>query len=96
MPQAKVTFRANNPKAIEKIAKSGELLLALEPTADAIFRAAQQDPNEAFVRSLRKKMFVSSGRKGRVSWQIGAHPVIGARVEAKRGVFQRILARMGF
>lgn len=93
---AKVRFVTKNNDTMSKIAKSGRLLLQLEPIADQILSQAQQDPNEAFVKSLRKKMFVSSGRKGRVSWQIGAHPVIGARVEAKRGTFHRIMARLGF
>lgn len=96
MARAQVVFKNENRQTIAKIAKSGKLLLQLEPIADEIMSEAQQDPNKEFVASLRKRMFVSSGPRGRASWQVGAHPIIGARVEAKRGVFHRIMARLGF
>jgi hypothetical protein len=55
----------------------------------------RRDPNEFYVNTLRKKTFVSSGPRGRISWQIGAEPVIGARVEAKRGTAARALGEAG-
>lgn len=92
---AKVRFVVTNPRAISDIARSGEMAVALEPIADRILNEAQQDPNPEFVASLRKRLFRTSGPQGRISWQIGAHPVLGARVEAKRGTFHRIMARLG-
>lgn len=88
---AKVTVKAV-PGAISKIARSGEMAVALEPFADNVLEAARRDPNEAFVATLRKRLFRSSGRAGRISWQVGAAPQIGIRVEAKRGVFARAIA----
>lgn len=92
---ARVRFEVKDRRAIDKLAKSGELAAALEPFADAVLEAARRDPNEAYVASLRKRIFVTGGRAGRVSWQVGAHPVIGSRVEAKRGTLQRALGAAG-
>lgn len=87
---AKVTIKGALP--LSKIAKSDELAAQLEPFADRVMNRVMADPNEAFTETVRKKKFISRGRKGRVSWQIGAQPRIGLRVEAKRGVFARALA----
>lgn len=89
---ARVTIKGNLP--IGKIAKSGELLAQLEPFADRIGDAVRRDSNDVFVASIRKKPFRSGGRLGRVSWQVGAAPIVGRRVEAKRGVFARAIAFM--
>lgn len=91
---ARVKFSGNFE--LSKIARSDELAEQLEPVADAILSAARSDPNEVYVASLRKRKFTSRGRRGRVSWQVGAAPVIGRRVEAKRGTLARVLARLGF
>lgn len=80
------------PGAISKMARSDEVAAALEPFADNILDAARQDPNEALTSTLRKRRFRTGGRSGRVSWQVGAAPKIGLRVEAKRGVFARAIA----
>lgn len=90
---AKVTIKGGFP--IAKIAKSAEIARALEPIADDVLSIVSQDPNEAFTASLRKQMFRTSGRGARVSWQVGAAPIVGSRVEAKRGPFARALARFG-
>lgn len=87
---AKVTIRGNLP--ISRIAKSPELSNQLEPFAERIYNAARRDTNERFVATIRKRPFTSRGRAGRVSWQVGAAPLIGRRVEAKRGVFARAVA----
>lgn len=87
---AKVTIKGSLP--IDKVAKSDELSDQLEPFADRVLSRLEDDPNKFFVSTLRKNKFVSRGRRGRVSWQIGAQPIIGLRVEAKRGVFARALA----
>lgn len=89
---SKVTIRGRLP--ISKIAKSDELADQLEPVADRIFDEVRRDPNEEFTKTLRKEKFTSRGRAGRVSWTVGAAARIGRRVEAKRGVFARALARI--
>lgn len=76
-------------RPVDKIAKSGEIAVALEPVADRVLAVMKQDPNPEFVASLRKRLYRTSGSGGRVSWQIGAHPIIGARVEAKRQTISR-------
>ena len=91
---AKVTFSGNFP--IAKIAKSDELAAQLEPLADRVFSAASQDPNEYYVSTLRKRKHISKGKRGRVSWRVGAAPIIGRRVEAARGTLARALSRLGF
>lgn len=89
---SKVTIKGKLP--ISKIAKSPQLAGQLEPFADRVYSAVTRDSNEAFVATVRKKLFTSRGRGGRVSWQVGAQPRIGRRVEAKRGVFARAVAFM--
>lgn len=92
---ARVTFRSTNPEALAKIAQSDELAEQLEGIASPVLAAARRDSNKAYVASLRMRRFHSRGRQGRVSIQIGAHPVIGSRVEAKRGTLQRALGEAG-
>lgn len=92
---ARVRFRVNNKEALSKIAKSDELADQLEPFATAILESASNDSNAAYVASLRKRKFVSGGRAGRVSWQVGADPVLGSRVEAKRGTLARAVGAAG-
>lgn len=91
---AKITIKGNLP--ISKIAVSGEMLAQLEPFARQVLDAAKHDPNETYVASLRMKSFLSHGKLARVSWQVGAAPTIGRRIEAKRSVFSRIVSSMGF
>jgi len=94
---AKVTIKptAFTRKAMIALKKSDFIAAQLEPFADAVLEAARQDPNEEYTKTLRKRTFVSSGPGGRISWQIGAAPQIGARVEAKRGTLQRALGQAG-
>jgi len=91
---ARIRVKVSNPAVIGRIMRSGELAAQLEPLADQVLQAAKQDPNEEFVKSLRKRMFVSSGRSARVSWQVGAAPWAIA-VEAVRGTMARALGRVG-
>ena len=88
---AKVTFRGSGRAMINRLKKSDEVADQLAPLAEKVFDAVKQDPNEAYVASLRVQKFVTSGPTGRVSWQVGANPVIGLRVEAKRGTMRRAL-----
>lgn len=94
---AKVTFKSGafSYEAIGRVMKSRKLGDQLEAIARPVLEAAHEDPNEEYVASLRMKQFVSSGPGGRVSIQIGAAPVLGSRVEAKRGTLQRALGRAG-
>ena len=90
----RIRVKVSNPAVIGRIMRSSELAAQLEPLADQVLHAAQQDPNEEFVKSLRKRLFISSGRAGRVSWQVGAAPWAVA-VEAVRGTMARALGRVG-
>ena len=94
---AKVTIDSGafSFQAIGRVMKSRKLGEQLEKIARPVLEAAQEDPNPEYVASLRMKQFVSSGRGGRVSVQIGAAPIIGERVEAKRGTLARALGRAG-
>lgn len=89
------TVRIKGGLPIAKIAKSGEIAVQLEPIADQVLAVVLQDPNEEFTKTVRKRLFRTSGRLGRMSWQVGAAPQIGLRVEAKRGVFARAIALIG-
>jgi len=91
---AKVRFetKAYTYKAMGNVMKSRKLGAALEDIGAKVIAAARQDPNAAYVASLEMRQFVSADR---VSVQIGAHPVIGSRVEAKRGTLSRALGRAG-
>lgn len=92
---SKVTFKPANRDALSRVAKSDKLGDQLEKIARPVLEAAKGDPNETYVASLRMRRFVSRGRNGRVSIQIGAAPIIGSRVEAKRGTLQRALGQAG-
>lgn len=90
---ARVTIRQTG--SLDKVAKSTALAAQLEPFADAVLNAARRDPNPEYTKTLRKRQFISRGRRGRVSWQVGAAPTIGGRVEAKRGTLHRALGEAG-
>lgn len=77
------------------IAKSDLLGDQLEVIAGPVLAAAKRDSNKYYVSTLRMRRFISRGRKGRISIQIGAAPGIGAHVEAKRGTLQRALGSAG-
>ena len=80
---------------ISKIAYSPELSAIVRSAAEPVFEAAKSDPNATYVAGLRFYEHRSRGRRGRVSWRIGAAPIIGARVEALRGTLARALGRVG-
>lgn len=86
---AKVTIRLTG--SLEKQAKSSSLGDQLQTISEPVWDAAHADPNEAYVASLQRHRFVSGGPEGRISIQIGADPVLGSRVEAKRGTLARAL-----
>lgn len=87
--------RIQQTGSLERVAKSDQLGDQLEAIARPVLEAAKRDPNEEYVASLQMRRYVSPGRDGRVSIQIGAHPVIGSRVEAKRGTLSRALGEAG-
>lgn len=89
---AKVTIRQTG--SLEKQAKSEALGDQLQQISEPVWDAAHRDPNEAYVASLRRQRFISHGREGRISIQIGAQPVLGDRVEAKRGTLARALGQI--
>lgn len=92
---SKVTFKAGRGDALSKIARSDALAVQLERIAKPVLDAAKSDPNPTYVASLRMRRFFTRGKRGRVSIQIGAAPIIGSRVEAKRGTLARALGRAG-
>lgn len=90
---ARVTIRggARTYKAIRNVMKSRRLEKQLRPFAEAVLEAASEDQNETYVSGLRMRVFLTD----RVTFQIGAAPVIGQRVEAKRGTLARALGKAG-
>lgn len=90
---AKVTIKQTG--SLDNVAKSDALGDQLEEIARPVLDAARRDSNAEYVASLRMHRFVTGGRRGRVSVQVGAHPVIGSRVEAKRGTLQRAMGEAG-
>lgn len=91
----KVTIRSLNRQTIDRLARSQGVEDVLSRVAVDVARELRKDPNQEFVDSIQRRRFLRTGRRGRVTIQVGAHPVIGLRVEAKRGVFQRALAVLG-
>lgn len=89
----KVRVQQNKPLSL--IAKSQELGDVLERLARPVYDACMEDPNQWYRDTLRLKRFVSGGKRGRISVQVGVNPLIGARVEAKRGTLSRAVARAG-
>ncbi len=85
----KVTIRQTG--SLDKQAKSAALGDQLQAISEPVWDAAHNDTNDAYVASLRRRRFVSGGPEGRISIQIGADPVLGSRVEAKRGTLARAL-----
>lgn len=94
MTRVQIRVTDANRKAFAALMHSDEVAEALEQVAEPVLKAAQRDPNPYYVSTLRMKRFHSSGRRGRVVIQIGAAPVIGGRVEAKRGTLARALRRL--
>jgi hypothetical protein len=88
--------RIKQTGSLDQVAKSDALSAQLEPIADAVLASASNDPNEFYVSTLQKRRFIRPGRRGRTTWQIGAAPGIGERVEAKRGTLSRALGEAGF
>lgn len=93
MSRVKIYATAANRKAFTELVHSDEIAEQLEDVAQPVLDEARRDPNDFYVSTLRMKRFHSSGRAGRVSVQVGAAPVIGARVEAKRGTLARAVDR---
>lgn len=90
---ARVTFRGRG--SLQHVASSDALGDQLERIARPILLVAREDRNEYYVSTLEMRRFISRGRKGRVSIQVGAAPVVGARVEAARGTLQKAVGRAG-
>lgn len=95
MPRVTIRPTAFTRQAINNLKKSSQIASKLRPIAQAVMDAAKSDPNDEYVKSLRMSMYTTDGEDGRVSWQVGAAPIIGSRVEAKRGTLQRALGQAG-
>jgi hypothetical protein len=75
-------------RSIDVILKSPKLRAQLEDIGQQVLDAASTDPNQAYVDTLEMHTFESSSR---VTVQVGAAPMIGMAVEAKRGTLARAL-----
>lgn len=95
MTTVRVVITAENRRTMSALAHSDDIAAALEKVAEPVFEEARRDPNDYYVKTLRMKRFHSSGRRGRVVIQIGAAPIIGGRVEAKRGTLARAIRKAG-
>lgn len=84
-----------NRKTFAALMQSDEVAEALEEVAEPVYREALRDPNDYYRSTLRMRRFHSRGRAGRVVIQIGAAPIIGGRVEAKRGTLARAIRKAG-
>lgn len=89
----KYGWRPKRP--IKDLALSSELETVLMDLAEPVLAEAQQDPNPEYVTSLQLRAFRSGGARGRVTANITAAPIIGSRVEAKRGTLGRAIGRAG-
>lgn len=79
-------FRQIRP--LTEMMKSPEIVAALEAIGEQVLAAAKSDPNPAYVATLELKVFEGRTRK---TVQVGAAPIIGMAVEAKRGTLARAL-----
>lgn len=95
MARVRVKVTDQNRRNFAALMHSDELAERLEEVAEPVFDQARKDPNDYYVSTLRMKRFHTSGRRGRVVIQIGAAPLIGERVEAKRGTLARAIRRAG-
>lgn len=82
-------------RPIKDLATSTELEAVLMDLAAPVLDAAQRDPNQEYVDSLQLRAFRSGGARGRVSANVTAAPILGSRVEAKRGTLGRAIGNAG-
>ena len=83
-------FRQIRP--LTEMLKSPEITAVLVDIGEQVLAAAESDPNPTYVASLRLQMFESASRN---TVQVGAAPIIGMAVEAKRGTLARALGSVG-
>lgn len=82
-------------RPLKELAVSTELEGVLMKLAQPVLSAAEQDPSPEYVESLQLRAFRSGGARGRVSANVTAAPIIGSRVETKRGTLGRAIGRAG-
>ncbi len=73
---------------LTEMMKSPEIVAVLEGIGEQVLAAAKSDPNPVYVESLEMQTFMT---KDRARVQVGAAPIIGMAVEAKRGTLARAL-----
>lgn len=78
-------------RGVGALLNSAEVADGLRSFAEPVAAAARRDPNPEYAASIRVTEHRSRGRSGRVSIRVGATPVFGMAVEAKRGTLQRAL-----
>lgn len=79
-------------RSISEIMLSSEMEEILTGLGQKVLAAAASDPNPVYVDSLDLHTFRSNSR---VSVQVGAAPMIGTAVEAKRGTLAKALGSIG-
>lgn len=79
-------FRQISP--LTEMMKSPEIVAVLQGIGEQVLAAAKTDPNPAYVASLEMQTFDT---RDRTRVQVGAAPIIGMAVEAKRGTLARAL-----
>ena len=76
------------------ILTSRQMAGVLNGIAGRVLARAQQDPNPEYTASLRSKLWYSRGGgkvAPRLVAQVGASPIIGPPIEAKRATLTRAL-----
>lgn len=82
-------------RPIKDLALSNEVEALVMGFGETVLDSAQGDPNPEYVDSLQLRAFRSGGARGRVSANITASPLLGSRVEGKRGTLARAMASIG-
>lgn len=78
--------------SLDQMLRSPEIVAVLEGIGSQVLAGAQSDPNPEYVASLRMQVFQGRSRS---TVQVGAAPIIGMAVEAKRGTLARALGGAG-
>lgn len=83
---SRIRLRASG---MRELLLSAEVAAELGRHAERVASAARRDPNPDYADSVRVTEHRSQGRSARVSQRVGATPVFGMAVEAKRGTLAR-------
>lgn len=79
-------------RKLDDMLKSAAMEKVLMDLGNQVLAAAEADPNPIYVASLDIHTFVTADR---IRVQVGAAPIIGMAVEAKRGTLAKALGSIG-